>query len=127
LVQQALDIVVAWHAALNAPDLDALLALSSTDVEVGGPRGSGRGADLLRDWVARAGIHMQPARLFARAGSVVVEETARWRDENGQLTAPQPAACTFAVSDGQVVSVFRYPDLASALAAAGLDESDNVP
>jgi hypothetical protein len=121
-----IDIVLAWHAALNAPDVDALLALSSADVEVGGPRGSGRGADLLRDWVARAGIRLQPGRLFARARSIVVEETAQWRAEDGQLTAPQAAACGFGISDGQVVSVFRYPDLASALAAAELDESDMV-
>ena len=42
--------------ALNAGNVERVIALSTADVEVGGPRGAGRGADLLRDWVARAGI-----------------------------------------------------------------------
>jgi hypothetical protein len=37
------EVVLAWHAALNAGGIDRLLALSSEDVEVGGPRGVSRG------------------------------------------------------------------------------------
>ena len=117
--------VVDWHDAVNAGDVDRLVALSSEDIEVGGPRGSGSGVHLLRDWVARAGIRLEPRRLFRRGGTVVVEQDARWRSpEDGQMTEPQVVASVFLVRDGRVASVVRHSDLASALTAAGLDESD---
>jgi ketosteroid isomerase-like protein len=118
------ETVLAWHTALNAGDVHGLLALSAEDVEVGGPRGSGSGAHLLQEWVARAGMRMQPGRLYRRDSSVVVEERAQWRSDDGQLGDPQSAACVFGVRDGRVIRLLRYPDIAAALAAAGLDESD---
>lgn len=121
-----IETVLAWHAALDNGNVDDLLALSTGDIEIGGPRGSGRGAHLLRDWVARAGMRMQPGRLYGRNGSAVVEESAQWRTADGQLTEPQGVACVFGIRDGQVTSIVRFPDVASALAAAGLDESDEA-
>ena len=116
-----------WHEALNAGDVDRLVALSHPDVEVGGPRGTGRGARLLREWVARAGIHIEPRRAFHRAETVVVEGAARWRDaETGQATGGQTVGSVFVVRDGRVARVVRHPDLASALLAAGLDESNEA-
>ena len=113
-----------WHAALNAGDADRLVALSHPDVEVGGPRGTGHGAELLREWVARAGILIEPRRTFHRAETVIVEGEAKWRDtETGQPTGGQTVGSVFVVQDGLVSRVVRYPDLASALLAAGLDES----
>ena len=118
-------IVIAWHEALNAGDVDRLVALSSDDIEVGGPRGSGSGAALLRDWATRAGIRLEPRRVFHQAGSVVVEESTRWRSaEHGQMTEPQDVASVFLVRDGRVASVVRHPDLSSALKAAGLEPPD---
>ena len=117
-------IVRDWHEALNAGDADRLVALSHPDVEVGGPRGTGRGAQLLREWVARAGIRIEPRRIFHRAGTVVVEGEAQWRDaETGQPTGGQTVGSVFAVRDGQISQVLRYSDLASALFATGMDES----
>jgi hypothetical protein len=113
-----------WHAALNASDVDRLASLSTSDIEVGGPRGSGRGADLLRDWVARAGITLEPRRVYARDGTLVVEQRAQWRSVDGQLTPPQTVASVFRVRDGLVAAVLRYDDVAAALQAAGLDEAD---
>lgn len=73
---------------------------------------------------ARAGIHLEPRRVFNRAGTVVVEQSARWRSaESGELTEPQGVASVFLVRYGRVASVVRHPDLATALTAAGLDES----
>ncbi len=118
------DAVLAWHAALNASDADRLLRLSTDDVEVGGPRGSGHGADLLRDWVARARVQMEPLRIFASGDVVVVEQSARWASPDGQETDPQTVASVCRVQDGRVASVLRYPDLPSALHAAGLSVSD---
>jgi ketosteroid isomerase-like protein len=122
-----IDVVRAWHAALNAADVEKLLELSAPDVEVGGPRGSGRGADLLREWVARAAIQLEPGRVYARPGTLVFEQIARWRAEDGTLTEPQMVASVFRVAAGKATSVLRYPDLPAALTAANLSEADLAP
>src|SRR5437588_143819 len=123
----AAEVVRAWHAALNAGDVERLLSLSQPDVEVGGPRGSGRGADVLRDWVARAGVRLQPARVFARGDVVVVEQSARWPSEPGaEPGESQMVASLFRVRDGRVASVIRHADLAAAIEAAGVDAADEA-
>jgi len=124
MTNSAIDTVLAWHAALNQADIERLLSLSTEDVEVGGPRGSGRGADLLRDWVARAGLHLEARRVFGRDEVVVVDQAARWRSADGQLTDPQDVASVFRTQGGQVSSVIRHAELPSALHAGGLDFSD---
>lgn len=117
-------VVVAWHEALNAGDADRLVGLSDPDVEVGGPRGTGRGAELLREWVARANVRLEPRRLFHREETVVVEEAAEWRSPNTEeIIGGQTVASVFAVRGGRVTSVVRHDDLTSALTAANLDES----
>lgn len=120
-------VVVAWHEALNAGDLDGLAALSHPDVEVGGPRGAGRGARLLREWAQRASVRLEPRRVFHRTRTVVVEEEAEWRSpETGELVGNGTIGSVFVVRDGRVASVLRYDDLASALDAANLDETDET-
>jgi ketosteroid isomerase-like protein len=120
-------LVRAWHEALNRGDIEALTALCHDDVEVGGPRGSARGRDVLRDWAARAGIRLEPRRWFAGDGAIVVEQTATWSDaETGQATAPVVAATLFEVVAGRVRRVVRYDGLDTALAAAGLTPGDEV-
>ena len=122
-----IDIVISWHDAVNAGDSDRVMALSRDDVVVGGPRGTGSGSHLLHEWVARAGIHLEPGRVFHRAGTVVVEERARWRSaDDGPMTEPQDVASVFLVREGVVASVIRFPDLATALDAGGLAESDEL-
>ena len=126
--RQDARVVVAWHDALNVGDVERLLALSSQDVEVGGPRGTGRGHDLLRDWVVRARVRMEPDRLFHRAGTVVVQQRARWELPGADPSVPPDlVASVFRVREVLVTGVVRYPDLPAALAAAGLDETDEEP
>jgi hypothetical protein len=123
------SIVNAWHEALNTGNVDRLIALSSDVIEVGGPRGRGTGpaAQLLRDWLGRAGIQLEPYRTYHRDNTVVVEQGARWQTcEAGTSAEPQTVAAVFVVKDGRVASVVRYADLASALAASGLTSSDKV-
>ena len=69
--------VEAWHEALNSGDADRIVALSQPNVEVGGPRGAGHGAGLLREWVGRANIRLEPRRVFHKADTVVVEQKAQ--------------------------------------------------
>ena len=119
-------VVEAWHEALNAGDVDHLVALSHPDVEVGGPRGTGRGAQLLRKWVDRANVRLAPRRVFHQADTVVVEQEAEWNSANtGQVTG-QAVTSVFVVRDDQIVRVVRYPDLADALRAVNLDESYEI-
>lgn len=120
-------VVAAWHAALNEGNIDHLLALTHPDVEIGGPRGTARGADVLRDWVGRANIRLDPRRVFARNETVVVEQEAEWRDAGtGAVTGRDAVASVFVVRDGRVAQVARYPNLAQALEAAGLDDGNEV-
>jgi hypothetical protein len=120
-----IGIVRAWHEALNRGDADAIVALSHEDIEVGGPRGTGHGSALLRDWVARAGIQLEPLRWFPRGGDVVVEERARWQSpDSGKLGEPITLASAFHVADGRVRSVIRYESVEAALAATGLGPDD---
>lgn len=117
-------VVEAWHEALNAGDAERLVALSHPDVEVGGPRGTGRGTGLLREWIARANIRLEPRRVFQREEMVVVEEEAEWRSpDTEEIIGSQTLASVFVVRGGRVTSVVRHDDLTSALTAANLDEA----
>lgn len=123
-----LEVVKAWHEVVNAGDIDRLATLVHEDIEVGGPRGSGYGIALLRDWVVRAGVRFEPQRFFQRGDEVVVEQRAIWRlPETGETGEPQKVASSFLVRGGRVQRVMRYPDLGTALTVAELDESNAVP
>ena len=69
VITASVQIVLDWHAALNARDVERLASLSAANVEVGGPRGVGNGIDLLRDWMERAGVRMAPVKWQAQGGS----------------------------------------------------------
>lgn len=90
----------------------------------GRPRGVVRGAEVLREWVARANIRLAPRRFFHRGETVVVEEAAEWRSpETGEVIGEGTVGSVFTVRDSRVASVARHDDLTSALDAAGLDYS----
>ncbi len=121
------QVVRSWHDALNDGDVEHLVSLSHSDIEVGGPRGAGRGTQILREWVGRAGVHLDPRRVFHRGDMVSVEQEAKWRSaDSGEVTGDQVVASVFVVRDGRIVSVLRYPGLADALRAANLNESYEV-
>jgi ketosteroid isomerase-like protein len=94
------------------------VSLSTVDVEVGGPRGSTSGVEVLRDWAVRTGIQLTPGRQVALGqDSLAIEQSARWRTDSGGLTEPQTVASVFRVRDGRVASVIRYADLEAALSS----------
>ena len=121
-----LEVVRAWHDAVNRGDADALVALCHDDIEVGGPRGSTRGSTALRDWIGRAGIQLEPRHWFASPGELVVEQVASWRGPDGAVTNPEIVASSFRVEDGRVSRTIRYGSLPEALAASGLTLRDEV-
>jgi hypothetical protein len=120
-------VVQAWQEAANARDIARLLALSDENIEVVGPRGAGHGHGLLREWLARAGLHLDPLRVFGRGDTVVVEQRAVWRSiETGDLAGQQDVASVFVVAGDRVARLARYGSLAEALQAAGLSDSDQL-
>ena len=124
---QAAVVVRRWIEAANERDIDRLAELSSPDIEIVGPRGSGFGIDLLRDWLNRAGLTLQSKRTYERDGSVVVEQHGVWRSiETNEFVGEADVASRFRVEEERVVSFERYDDLGTALAAAGLEASDET-
>lgn len=115
-MQTAAQIVQAWHDAVNAGDAEGAVACSHPEVEVGGPRGTGHGHDLLRGWLHRSGIRLSPAHdLVAEPWGdgerVVVQETARWTTDNvpyGAPAEPTTTWCVFTVEGGVVTGISRY-------------------
>ncbi len=123
--QSAIAVVQAWHDALNAGNLDRLAAHMHDDVEFGGPRGSGRGAGLVRDWAERSGIRLEPEQWFARNGEVVVAQRARWLDpDTDELGPPDAIASVFQVRDKLIQRVVRFGSWEEALATVGSDGSE---
>ncbi len=123
-----IEVVKAWHDAVNAGNADRIATLVHEDVEVGGPRGSGYGTAILQDWVERAGIQLEPGRYFQRGDEGVVKQRAGWRlPETDEASVPAEVASCFLVRVSRVRSIKRYPDLGAALEAAGMDEANEVP
>lgn len=127
-----LAVVRSWHEAMNARDVERLVSLAHDDVEVTGPRGVGRGTELLRAWMDRrageVGLHLEARRFFVRDGTVVVDQLAEWRTAaTGEVLEGQEVGSVLVVRDGRVAAFARHPDLGAALHAAGLDPSDEVP
>jgi hypothetical protein len=120
----AYDVVRRWVAAVNDARVLDVMALSAGDIEVGGPRGSGRGQPLLREWVERAHLNMHTRRAFARDDRVVLLQRAAWRDDKGTPIAEAIIANRFRVADGRVAAIVRYDDLDVALHDAHLSEQD---
>lgn len=115
--------VLAWHDALNASDLDTLVALSSDDIEIGDAHGAGQGHDALRKWAAATTTTTEVGRMYVHDGVVVVEQKIIDTDPS---RADTTLASAFRVVHDHITSVFRHHDLASALAATDLTEADLV-
>ncbi|OBG59092.1 MULTISPECIES: nuclear transport factor 2 family protein [unclassified Mycobacterium] len=115
--------VLAWHDALNASDLETLVALSSDDIEIGDAHGAAQGHEALRRWAASPRGTAELGRMYVHDGVVVAEQKVSAQDDPGAVTS---AASAFRVVHDHVTSVFRHEDLASALAATELTESDLV-
>lgn len=113
--------VLAWHDALNASDLETLVALSSDDIEIGDAHGAAQGHGALRRWAASREGTAEPGRMYVHDGVVVVEQKVG--NPDGVV---RNAASAFRVVRDHVTAVFRHDDLASALAATELTDADLV-
>jgi hypothetical protein len=121
------EIATAWQQAANDQDIERLLALSDPHIEIVGPRGSGYGHQLLRDWLGRAGLTLTTLRAFAGDGKVVLAQHGVWRSlESGAVTGERDLASRFDVDGGRVVRFARYDTLDEALGAASLNGAAEV-
>ncbi len=126
--QPPVSVVLDWQDAAGRQDIDRLLELSDPDIELGGPRGSGHGHQLLREWLGRAGLRLTTLRLFAQDNVVVTEQRGAWRStKSGEDLGEQIIASCFQVQDGRVVRYVRYDSLETALSDTGLTEADVTP
>jgi hypothetical protein len=114
--------VLAWQDALNAADLDTLVALSSDDIEIGDAHGAAQGHEALRKWAAAGRGTAELGRMYVHDGVVVAEQVGA-PDDSEAVTNP---ATAFRVVHDHVTSMFRHEDLTSALAATELTEGDLV-
>jgi ketosteroid isomerase-like protein len=127
MAEDQIAVLQKWHDAINRGDVEAVLALCADDIEVGGPRGSAHGRDVMRDWMARSAIQLAPRRWFAGEGDVVVEQLATWGvTGSDQPHDPVVVASTFQVADGLIGRVVRFETLDAALAMTGLSLRDEV-
>lgn len=122
-----LAVVESWQLAVNEHDLEQLVALTAHDVEIVGPRGGGRGHDVLSQWLTRAGFTAVPLRWFCgNEGVVVVEQVGRWFQPHSMGASERIIASKFTVRAGRVTRFERFDDLEDALAAASLSDDDEI-
>ena len=118
-------VVLAWLDAVNAGDTDAALARTAPDVAIVGPRGTGRGRDVLRAWLGHAGATFATRAIYAGNDMVVIAQRGVWRDgTSGAIIGEAEVATRFRVTGDQVAELQRYDDLAAALRDAGLTVAD---
>ncbi|MBA3368620.1 MAG: nuclear transport factor 2 family protein [Geodermatophilaceae bacterium] len=122
-----LDLIVAWHDAVRDRDLEAVAGLVHSDVEVGGPKGSGHGVDLIREWVQTSGIGLEIESFLQRGLTFVVGQEATWPDPDaaGGRTQPVAVASVFVVQGARISKILRFDEAEAALEAAGFRSTPN--
>jgi ketosteroid isomerase-like protein len=122
------DTVFAWLDAVNAGDIETALKLTTPDVEIIGPRGTGRGRDVLRTWLGHARTTFVTQAIYVGGDAVVVAQRGIWRDAaSGAVRGEANVSTRFRVVAGQVAEIQRYDEVAAALGDAGLSSSDIRP
>jgi hypothetical protein len=66
-------LAITWTEALNRRDAERLRDLSAAEIELLGPKGKGKGHELLSHWLGRAGATFQTVKVFARGNAAVLD------------------------------------------------------
>jgi ketosteroid isomerase-like protein len=112
--------------AFNEGDLDALVAVLDSEVEIHSMRGMRKGADAARAWATRAPGGVQQAivldQLYEDTDRAVALITRRWRwAEDDSPAGEDEMAWLFELRDGRVRSWRPFEDRAEALRAGGFE------
>lgn len=119
------ETVLAWLAAVNAGDVERALERTAPDIAIVGPRGTGRGRDVLRRWLEHAGATFETRAVYSGGTAVVVAQRGVWRDQaTDEERGVAEVATRFGVVGEQVAEIQRYDDLTAALRDAGLTTAD---
>jgi hypothetical protein len=125
--KDSVAIARAWQEAANKQDVEKLLELSDSNIEIVGPRGSAHGHQILKEWLNRAGLKLETFRTFAKDGVVVMAQHGTWRSaETNNEESKADVAAVFHVLDGKVVYLARYDSLEEALKTSALNDEHEV-
>ena len=117
--------VLAWHRAVNDGDVSRFSGLVAPDVLLEGLSvEDSSGLEGLSHWVEATRVQLAPRRLFRRGPVVVVEQSAVWWSDDANPSQPAQAGMLFELAGGSITRIVRYPDVARALEAAGMDDGD---
>ncbi|EAY58767.1 hypothetical protein TBCG_00328 [Mycobacterium tuberculosis C] len=75
--------VLAWHDALNAADIETLVALSTDDIDIGDAHGAVQGHDALRGWASSLTTTAELGRMYVHHGVVVRRTKDHQRRRSG--------------------------------------------
>jgi SnoaL-like protein len=122
------ETVLAWIDAVNAGDTERALELTTPDVAIVGPRGTGRGREVLRAWLGQAGATFVTRAIYTGSDTAVVDQRGIWRDPtSGAILGEADVATRFRVVAGQVAEIQRYESVAAALRDASLTHATRAP
>jgi hypothetical protein len=125
--KELISIARAWQDAANRQDAEQLLELSDPTIEIVGPRGSAHGHQALKDWLSRAGLHLETFQTFARDKVIVMAQHGTWHSADTSKTISKADVATvFRVAGGKVAYLARYDSLEEALSKASLSTNDEV-
>jgi len=141
-MEHDIELIHRFHTTLAARDVDSILAMATEDIEVGGARGRGSGAEFLLEWVRFARISLTPRRwfrdvTFSREGrhgmpgefasTLVVEEDALWHGATGREMGRMTFVTVYRVANDKLAGIARYATLGEAIVSAGLTPDHEVP
>ena len=116
-------LAITWTEALNRRDAERLRDLSAAEIELLGPKGKGKGHELLFHWLGRAGATFQTVKVFARGNAAVLDQIGTWIVPP-HLNETYSVASVYRAEGGKISFYARHDTLDEALKMAGLDRSD---
>ncbi len=102
-----LSVALDWLDAIARRDRDRLLALSSADIVLHGPRGAAKGHEALARWFEAVQFRAVPKTAYARDRRLLVLHASQWRDADGAPAGTAESASVFTVAGGKVVGYHR--------------------
>ena len=121
-MNNAIDTADVWVDKVNAQDVEGVLEVSDSNIELVGPRGAGFGHDLLVQWMENTGVRLHTIARYANDHSVVYEQEAVWENQDGHVIV-----YTFMeIKNGKITRLERFDNIDDAFSTSGLNEENKV-